>query len=138
MNLDTIKRILVTVISGAVLAYGIYLIATGATAVQPEHLGMNLVGILVMILAAGYVGVIYGAYPIYHPYQKRIFLVLGIGLIFFGQFFLVNNLDTHVYAADITKFFGVLIVWFGATGILSKNKKIQAQKRESKIEIIEA
>lgn len=138
MNMDTIKRILVTVISGAVVAYAIYLLISGATVVSAEHSGMNLVGIIVMVLAAGYVGVVYGAYPIYHPYQKRIFLVLGLGLIFFGQQILINNLDTYVYAADITKLFGVLIVWFGATGILSKNKKIEEQKRESKIEIIEA
>ena len=136
--LDTIKRILVTVISGSVVAYAVYLLITGATAVQPEYLGMNLIGILIMVLAAGYVGIVYGVYPIYHPYQKRIFLVLGLGLIFFGQYLLTNNLDTHVYASDITKFFGVLIVWFGATGILSKNKAIQEQKKESKMEIIEA
>lgn len=136
--LDTIKRILVTVISGSVVAYAVYLLITGATAVQPEYLGMNFIGILIMVIAAGYVGVVYGVYPIYHPYQKRIFLVLGLGLIFFGQYLLVNNLDTHVYASDITKFFGVLIVWFGATGILSKNKAIQEQKKESKMEIIEA
>ena len=136
--LDTIKRSLVTLISGSVVAYAIYLLISGALAVQPEYIGMNVVGILVMVLAAAYVGVVYGVYPIYHPYQKRIFLILGIGLIFFGQYVMLNDMDTHVYASDITKFFGVLIVWFWATGVLSKNKAIQAQKKESKMEIIEA
>lgn len=136
--LDTIKRIIVTIISGSVVAYAIYLLMTGSLAVQPEHIGMNVVGILVMVLAAGYVGVIYGIYPIYHPYQKRIFLILGVGLLFFGQFILLNDIDNHIYAADITKFFAVLIIWFWATGVLSKNKAIQAQKKESKMEIIEA
>ena len=136
--LDTIKRILVSVISGAVIAYAVYLLVIGATAVQAEYIGMNILGILIMVFAAVYVGVVYGLYPIYHPYQKRIFLILGIGLIFFGQYLLLNNTETHVYAWDITKFFGVLIVWFGATGILSKNKTIEAQKRDSKLEIIEA
>lgn len=138
MNLDIIKRTLVSIISGAVVAYAIYLLINGATVVQPEYLGMNILGILIMVLAAWYVGVVYGVYPIYHPYQKRIFLVLGLGLIFFWQYLLLNNIDTYVYAADITKFFGVLIVWFGATWILSKNKQIENQKRDSKMEIIEA
>ncbi len=138
MNLDTIKRILVTLISWMVVAYAVYLIATSSTVVQPEHLGMNIVGILVMVLSAGYVGVVYGVYPIYHPYQKRIFFILGLFLIFFGQFILLNNSDTHIYASDITKFFGVLIIWFWATGILSKTQAIQSQKKEAKLEIIEA
>ena len=99
---------------------------------------MNILGILVMMIAAAYVGTAYGVYPIYHAYQKRIFLILGIGLIFFGQIVLINNMETHIYAGDITKLFGVLIVWFGATGVLSKNKTIQAKKKESKMEIIEA
>jgi hypothetical protein len=36
------------------------------------------------------------------------------------------------------KLFGVLIVWFGATGILSSNETIVSKKREQSLEIIDA
>ena len=40
LMLDTIKRILVSVISGAVIAYAVYLLVIGATAVQAEYLSL--------------------------------------------------------------------------------------------------
>jgi hypothetical protein len=42
-----------------------------------------------------------------------------------------------MYAGDIMKVFWVLIIWFGATGLLTSKKIIQ-QKKEKSLEIIEA
>lgn len=138
MTLDIIKRSLVSLISFAVLVYALYLLVTWATVAPAEHSGMNIFNLLIVMAVACYVGVVYGLYPIYHPYQKRIFLILGIGLIFYAHSYMINNLDTHVYVADITKLFAVLIIWFGGTGLLSKTKIIQDQKKHKNIEIIEA
>ncbi len=137
--MDIVRRSLVSLVCSLVIAYAVYLLTIGATVVSPEYVGMNFIGILMLIAIAGYVGIIYGVYPIYHPRQKRIFLILGIALIFIGQSIFINDINTNVYAADITKIFGVLIVWFGATGLLSKTKAIKEGKRKSKkMEIIEA
>lgn len=139
MNIDLIKRGLVSLLSGAVVAYALFLLITGVNIVQPGYgTGMNILALLIMVGAAGYVGTVYGIYPVYHPMQKRVFFILGLFLIVFAHYMMINNGEHNIYATDITKLFGVLIIWFGATGILSKNKKIQAQKQESKLEIIEA
>ena len=99
---------------------------------------MNLVAILATIVIAFYMMVVYGLYPIYHPMQKRILLVIGLACIVFGHTVLLNDVEKAIYASDIVRLFGVLIVWFGATGILTKTKAIQSKKREKNLEIIEA
>jgi len=137
MMFDLIKRILVTLIGGAVILYTGTLISTQAIIVQPEYSGMNLVSLLSMIAIAGYMMVVYGIYPLYHPMQKRILGVVGIAAIVFGQVVLLNDYNTSMYAGDIVKIFGVMIVWFGATGLLT-SKKIAEQKKWKSIEIIEA
>jgi hypothetical protein len=51
---------------------------------------------------------------------------------------LLNDVEKAIYASDIVRLFGVLIIWFGATGILTKTKAIEGKKREKNLEIIEA
>lgn len=134
---DIIKRILVTVISGAVIVYTWSLISSQAIIVQPEYSGMNFVSLLAMIAVAIYMMVVYGVYPLYHAMQKRILAIVGIATIIFGHVVLLNDYNTGMYAGDIMKVFWVLIIWFGATGLLTSKKIIQ-QKKEKSLEIIEA
>lgn len=138
MTYDIIKRSLVVIISLAFVAYGGFLFSTWATAVQADSLGMNIPAILIMMAVAIYMGYVYGLVPMYHRYQKRTSLVLGLFLIFWGHYMMINDPSQFVYAADICKLFWVLMIWFGATGILAKNKKIQDKKKHQHIEIIEA
>ncbi len=136
--IDLIKRTIVTLISGAVILYTGSLISAQAVIVQPEYSGMNIVSLLAMIVIAGYMMIVYGIYPLYHPMQKRILAILGIVAIVFGQVVLLNDYNTGMYAGDIMKIFGVMIVWLGATGILTSTSKIAGQKKWKAIEIIEA
>ncbi len=135
---DIIKRILVTIISGAVIVYTGSLLSSQAVIVQPEHLGLNIVSYIWLILTAAYVMVVYGVYPLYHPMQKRTLSLLGIILIVFGHYVLLNDYNTAIYVGDMIKIFGVLIFRFGATGVLSSNKKIAAQKKDKYMEVIDA
>ena len=135
---DIIKRILVTIISGAVIVYTGSLLSSQAIIVQPEHLGLNIVSYIWLILTAAYVMVVYGVYPLYHPMQKRTLSLLGIILIVFGHYVLLNDYNTAIYVGDMIKIFGVLIFRFGATGVLSSNKKIVAQKKDKYMEVIDA
>lgn len=136
--IDIIKRTVITLIGGAVILYTAMLFSSQTVIVQPEYSGMNLISLLAMILMAGYMMIVYGIYPLYHPMQKRILAILGIGAIVFGHVVLLNDYNTGIYAGDIMKIFGVVIVWLGATGILTSTKKIAWQKKWKAIEIIEA
>lgn len=113
------------------------LFSSQAIIVQPEYSGMNIISMVAMIAIAIYMMIVYGVYPLYHPMQKRILTLVGILAIVFGQAVLLNDYNTSMYAGDIMKVFGVLIIWFGATGLLT-SKKIIAQKKWKSIEIIEA
>lgn len=134
---DIIKRILVTFISGAVILYTWSLISSQTIIVQSEYSGMNFISLIAIIAVAIYMMVVYGLYPLYHPMQKRILGVLGIATIIFGHVVLLNDYNTNMYAWDIMKVFWVMIIWFGATGLLTSKKALQ-QKKEKSLEIIEA
>ncbi len=123
--LDIIKRSLVSLFSGFVIVYTVWMSTHGAVIVQPEYIGMNLIATLAVIVIAFYMMVVYGVYPLYHPMQKRILFVIGLACIIFGHMILLNDVEKAIYASDIVRLFGVLIVWFGATGILSKTKAIE-------------
>jgi hypothetical protein len=125
---DLIKRILVTLISGAMILYTGTLISSQAVIVQPEYSGMNFVSLMTMIVIAGYMMIVYGIYPLYHPMQKRILAIVGIASILFGHVVLLNDYNTSMYAGDIMKIFGVMIVWFGATGLLTSTKITEQKK----------
>jgi hypothetical protein len=74
------------------------LLSTQAIIVQPGHTGMNLISILGVIGLAGYMMIVYGIYPLYHPMQKRILAILGIGTIVFAHAILLNDYNTSMYA----------------------------------------
>lgn len=44
---------------------------------------------------------------------------------------------TSIYVGDIVKVVGVLLVWFGATGLMTSDK-VKKEKKEKSIEIIDA
>jgi hypothetical protein len=136
--LDILKRSLVSLFSAAVIAYTVWMSMNGAVIVQAEYIGMNLIATLAVIVIAFYMMVVYGVYPLYHPMQKRILLVIWLACIIFGHMILLNDVEKAIYASDIVRLFGVLIIWFGATGILTKTKAIEGKKREKNLEIIEA
>lgn len=99
---------------------------------------MNTLASLGAILIAWYVMVVYGLYPLYHPMQKRLLLVLWLICLTLGQMIFINDVDSAIYTGDIVKLFGVLVIWFGATGLMTQNKSIESQKRSKSLEIIEA
>lgn len=114
------------------------MLAQGIILVAPEYAGMNMMASIWLLVIAGYVFIVYGIYPLYHPMQKRLLLALGLACIIIGHSIFINNIEQHIYASDMVRLFGVLIVWFGATGIFTNTSTIQSQKREKTIEIIEA
>ena len=135
---DVLKRSLVSLICSFILVYTINMMMNGIVTVQTEYLGMNILANLSLIAIAGYVLLVYGVYPFYHPMQKRTLSVLWLLCIGLWQVVLLNDVDAGIYSGDMMKLFGVLLIWFGATWILSNNTAIQSQKKEKTLEIIEA
>lgn len=138
MIIDIIKRWCVSLFSWLVIAYMAWMMYVGVVVVHPEYSGMNTLASLGTILIAWYVMVVYGLYPLYHPMQKRLLLVLWLICLTLGQMIFINDVDSAIYTGDIVKLFGVLVIWFGATGLMTQNKSIESQKRSKSLEIIEA
>ena len=50
--MDIVRRSLVSLVCSLVIAYAVYLLTIGATVVSPEYVGMNFIGILMLIAIA--------------------------------------------------------------------------------------
>ncbi len=138
LMIDHIKRIAVTLINGGVLVYALWLMIQQTIVVKTEYVWLNTLVLIGIVLVAWYIMITYGIYPMYHKMQKRLLLVLGVAAIVVGHEMLINNIDAMIYVSDIVKVFGVMVVWFGATGVITKTKTITEQKRLQNVEIIDA
>ncbi len=92
---------------------------------------------LMLISILSYVIVVYGIYPLYHRMQKRTLLIAWLVLIFTGHYIFANDYMIDLYIGDMIKVVGVLIVWFGATGLMTADS-VKKEKKQKSIEIIEA
>lgn len=134
---DILIRVIAGLIGGAYIGYIIWLVATGNTLVT----GQEGVGNYILIGLCLVITLLFVINTLYRPLiQKRIRLTLslvGVGLIILAHYTMLDNPETMLYLADLTKLFGVLILVGGATGAVIPTDVVE-QIQESKIEIIEA
>ncbi|USN56747.1 MAG: hypothetical protein H6766_07130 [Candidatus Peribacteria bacterium] len=134
---DILIRLLVGLISGAYVGYIAWLIATGNTDVTGQTGAKNYILIGLCLIVA----LLFAINTLYKPLiQKRIRLTLsliGLGLIVLAHYTMLDNPETYLYLADLTKLFGVLILVGGATEAIIPTDVVE-KIQESKIEIIEA
>lgn len=88
---DIVKRFLIIVMYGALLAYVIYLFSIGATIVTGEYLQFNNIILILLIIFSLYKFVFYGVYPIRVKFSKISLFVLGVVLLFVGEYMLIND-----------------------------------------------
>ena len=88
---DIIKRFLIIVVYGALLSYVIYLFSTSATIVTGEYLQFNNFILILLIIFSLYKFVFYGVYPIRVKFSKISLFVLGVVLLFVGEYILIND-----------------------------------------------
>ncbi len=136
MRGDILKRSIVTATGIAILAYLFWLYNNGAIIVQGEFVDYNVAAYGILSLLCVFYLVAYGIYPIHIKWHKRMFLVIGIGVIIGSYTYLLDDASQNIYIGDFMKLLGVLLVLFGATGHLIPAKSHQ-KKAESEIEIIE-
>ena len=136
--IDTIKRTIVILINGWLLVYAFRLLIQQTIITKTEFIWLNTVVTIAIIMIAWYILITYGIYPMYHKYQKWVLFLIGVVAIVVGYEMLINDTEKMIYVSDIVRVFGVLVVWFGATGVITKTKAIAEQKRAKNVEIIDA
>lgn len=88
---DIIKRFAIIVVYGALLAYVVYLYGVGATIVQGSYAEFNIVMYILLFAFTLYKFVFYGIYPVKVSFSKITLFVLGMVLLFVGEYVLINN-----------------------------------------------
>ena len=133
---DIIKRFLIIVVYGALLSYVIYLFSTSATIVTGEYLQFNNFILILLIIFSLYKFVFYGVYPIRVKFSKISLFVLGVVLLFVGEYILINDPSKWIYIGDMMKIVAVILIVLSPTNALHTDKVMKKEK-EKGIEIIE-
>lgn len=133
---DIIKRFGIIVVYGALLAYIVYLYGIGATIVQWAYLDFNVIMYVLLFVFSLYKFVFYGVYPVKINFSKITLFVLGVALLFVGEYVLINNTSQGVYIADLIKIVAVVLIVLSPTNILHTDKVMKKDKAKW-VEIIE-
>lgn len=133
---DIFTRAIVGIVFFAFIAYIAYLFQNNALIVQGEYSSSNTAMLIILAVVALYVLVVYSLYPISIKFSKATLFFIGIGLIFVGQYVLLDDVAKNVYLADLSKIIGVVLLILSPTNILV-SQKIITKKQEEKMEIIE-
>lgn len=133
---DIIKRFGIIVVYGALLAYIVYLYGTWATIVQWAYSDFNTVIYVLLFIFALYKFVFYGVYPVKINFSKITLFVLGMVLLFVGEYVLINNPSQWIYIADLIKIVAVVLIVLSPTNILHTDVVMKKDKAKG-VEIIE-
>jgi hypothetical protein len=133
---DIIKRFGIIVVYGALLAYIVYLYGTWATIVQWAYSDFNTIIYVLLFIFALYKFVFYGVYPVKINFSKITLFVLGMVLLFVGEYVLINNPSQWIYIADLIKIVAVILIVLSPTNILHTDVVMKKDKAKG-VEIIE-
>lgn len=133
---DIIKRFAIIVVYGVLLAYLVYLYGTGATIVQWAYSDFNGLIYILLFVFSLYKFVFYGVYPVKINFSKTTLFVLGMVLLFVGEYILVDNPTQAVYIADLIKIVAVILIVLSPTNILHTDTVMKKDKAKG-VEIIE-
>lgn len=133
---DTIKRIIISIISWLFLGYLAYLFFQNTTIVQSWFAQYNMLYYLVLALVCVFLFMLFGIYPVHFRMTKATLFVLGIALIIIWDTVLLNDVATHVYVGDIFKVLWVALTLLARTNVLITDK-VKKKKQEKNVEVIE-
>ncbi len=133
---DILKRIVISIIFGALIWYLLFLFMNSAIIVQWEFLESNNLYYIILLAICVYLFVFFGIYPINIKMTKATLFVMGLALVIIWDTVLTNNSSNYVFVADLFKVVWVLLSILCWTNLLvtDKVKKIKDSKN---IEIIE-
>lgn len=133
---DIIKRVVIGVISGALLGYLAYLFVSNITIVQTGYTQFNTLYFLILVVVCLILFIFFAVYPVHFRMTKGTLFVFGLALIIIGQTVLLNNLTTKVYVGDLFSLIGVVLTLLARTNVLITDK-VKKMKADKKVEIIE-
>ncbi len=133
---DIIKRFVIILVYGSLLAYVVYLYGIGATIVQWAYSELQFLIYILLFAFVVYKFVFYGIYPVKVRFSKITLFVLWLVLLFVGEYVLTNNASQWVYIADLIKIVGVVILILSPTNILHTDSVLKKEKTKG-VEIIE-
>ncbi len=133
---DILKRIIISIISGWLIAYLAYLFSQNIIIVQGWFTEYNTLYYLILFLLCLFLFILFGIYPVHFKMTKATLFVMGIALIIIGDTVLLNDVTTYVYIGDIFKVLGVALTLLARTNVLITDK-VKKQKQAKNVEIIE-
>jgi hypothetical protein len=133
---DILKRVIISLISGGLIGYLLFLFSKGAVIVHGEFVEYNVMYYVILAIICLYLFVVFGVYPISHKMSKATLFVFGLGLIVIGDTVLVDNVVNMIYVSDLFKLIGVVLTLLAWTNVLVTDK-VRKEKADSKLEIIE-
>jgi hypothetical protein len=133
---DTIKRIIISIISWLFIWYLAYLFFQNTVIVQSWFVEYTLLYYIILIVICLFLFILFGIYPIHFRLTKATLFVLGIGLIIIWDTVLLNDVANYVYVGDIFKVLWVVLTLLAWTNILITDKIIKKSNQKN-IEVIE-
>ena len=133
---DTIKRIIISVISWLFLWYLVYLFFQNIIIVQSWFTQYNEIYYLVLVLVCLFLFILFGIYPVHFRMTKATLFVLGLALIVIWDTVLLNDVVSYVYVGDIFKVLWVVLTLLAWTNVLITDK-VKKKKQEKNVQIIE-
>jgi len=133
---DTIKRIVISVISWLFLWYLVYLFFQNIIIVQSWFTQYNEIYYLVLVLVCLFLFILFGIYPVHFRMTKATLFVLGLALIVIWDTVLLNDVVSYVYVGDIFKVLWVVLTLLAWTNVLITDK-VKKKKQEKNVQIIE-
>jgi len=133
---DTIKRIIISVISWLFLWYLAYLFFQNTIIVQSWFTQYNGIYYLVLVLVCLFLFILFGIYPVHFRMTKATLFVLGLALIVIWDTVLLNDVVSYVYVGDIFKVLWVVLTLLAWTNVLITDK-VKKKKQEKNVQIIE-
>ncbi len=135
--MDILKRSILWIIFVAILAYLVFLFSNGTIIVNESFLDKNTMVFGLYILIFLYYLVFYIIKPTYIKKYKLRNTLIWIFVITSSQTFLWNNGPEWIYFADIFAVVWVFLTLIWPTNLLI-SKKLEKQKQDKKMEVIEA
>jgi hypothetical protein len=133
---DTIKRIIISIISWLFIWYLAYLFFQNTVIVQSWFVEYTLLYYIILIVICLFLFILFGIYPIHFRLTKATLFVIGIALIVIWDTILLNDVTTYVYVGDIFKVLWVVLTLLAWTNILITDKIIKKSNQKN-IEVIE-
>ena len=133
---DIIKRVVIGIISGALLGYLAYLFTQHITIVQSEYLPYSTLYFLILVAVCLILFVFFAVYPVHFRMTKGTLFVFGLALIIMGQTVFLNDVANKVYVGDIFSLLGVVLTLLAWSNVLITDK-VRKTKADKKVEVIE-